>query len=300
MIQAVKKVKLPLDDKIYYSIAYSFIIIMAIFVLLPLLNILASSFSSPAAVNAGRVVLWPVDWSLEGYKKIFTNQRVWIGYRNTFFYTISGTLINITVTLFCAYPLSRRNLPHRSFFSFLFVFTMLFSGGLIPTYMQVRNLRILNTIWAMLLPGAMAVYQMIVTRTFIQSNIPAELLEMAQIDGCNDFRFFAQFVLPLSKPVIAVITMQYAVAHWNAYFDAFIYLSNRNLFPLQSFLREILIMNQMLSVDYVDPETAVAMQGLADLLKYSLIVVATVPILCVYPFIQKYFVHGIMIGSLKG
>jgi len=296
----VKKVKLPNDDKIYYTIAYSSVILLTFLVVLPLINIFASSFSSPAAVNAGKVVLWPVDWSIAGYIRIFSNQRVWIGYRNTILYTVAGTLINVSITLFCAYALARKGLPHKGFFSFLFVFTMLFSGGLIPTYMLVRDLRMLNTIWAMMLPGAMGVYQMIVTRTFIQSNIPAELLEMAKIDGCNDFNFFVRFVLPLSKPVIAVISMQYAVGHWNAYFDAFIYLTNRDLFPLQSYLREILIMNQMLAIDYVDPETAVAMQGLADLLKYSLIVVATVPILCVYPFIQKYFVHGIMIGSLKG
>ena len=208
--------------------------------------------------------------------------------------------MNVFVTMICAYPLARRGLPYKSFFSFLFAFTMLFSGGLVPTYLLARNLHLLNTRWALIIPGAMGVYQMIVTRTFLVANIPQELLEMSQIDGCNDFRFFWSFVLPLSKAVIAVTAMQYAVSHWNSWFSAFLYLSDDKKYPLQMMLRRILVMNQIKASDYVDEETLVAMEGMADLLKYSLIVVATVPILCAYPFIQKYFVKGIMIGSLKG
>ena len=208
--------------------------------------------------------------------------------------------MNVFVTMICAYPLASRGLPYKSFFSFLFAFTMLFSGGLVPTYLLARNLHLLNTRWALIIPGAMGVYQMIVTRTFLVANIPQELLEMSQIDGCNDFRFFWSFVLPLSKAVIAVTAMQYAVGHWNSWFSAFLYLSDDKKYPLQMMLRRILVMNQITSSDYVDEETLVAMEGMADLLKYSLIVVATVPILCAYPFIQKYFVKGIMIGSLKG
>lgn len=208
--------------------------------------------------------------------------------------------MNVFVTMICAYPLERRGLPYKSFFSFLFAFTMLFSGGLVPTYLLARNLHLLNTRWALIIPGAMGVYQMIVTRTFLVANIPQDLLEMSQIDGCNDFRFFWSFVLPLSKAVIAVTAMQYAVGHWNSWFSAFLYLSDDKKYPLQMMLRRILVMNQIKASDYVDEETLVAMEGMADLLKYSLIVVATVPILCAYPFIQKYFVKGIMIGSLKG
>ena len=241
-----------------------------------------------------------MDWSLTGYEKVFATNEIWIGYGNTLFYTVVGTLVNVAVTLMCAYPLARRDLPGKSFFSFLFAFTMLFSGGLVPSYLLARDLHLLNTRWALIIPGAMAVYQMIITRTFLVANIPQDLIEMSQIDGCSDIRFFFSFVLPLSKAVIAVVAMQYAVGHWNSWFQAFVYLTDDKKYPLQMMLRRILVMNQVKATEYLDDETMIAMEGIADLLKYALIVVATVPILCVYPFIQKYFVKGIMIGSLKG
>lgn len=295
-----KKIEMPMDDKIYFTFAYLYIILLLIVVMYPVIFILSASFSSPNAVSTGKVVLWPVEPSLEGYTTVFKNPRVMIGYRNTVFYTVVGTLINVFMTLICAFPLARKKLPHRNFFTFLFAFTMIFSGGMIPNYLLMRDLNILNRVWVMLIPGAISVYSMIVTRTFFISTIPDELIEATQIDGCNDFRFFVQFALPLSKAIIAVISMQYAVGHWNSYFNAFIYLSDKNLYPLQIYLREILIQSKIDLSDIVDPEMAIAKQGLADLLKYSLIVVATAPILCIYPFIQKYFVQGIMIGSLKG
>lgn len=259
-----------------------------------------ASFSSSHAVTQGKVLLLPVDFSLAGYKQVFSYSRVYTGYRNTIFYTVVGTFINVFMTLICAYPLARKGLPHKGFFTFLFTFTMIFSGGLIPTYLVVKNVGMLNTVWALLIPGAMSAYQIIITRTFLMNTIPEELLDSTKIDGCDDFRFFTEFVLPLSKAIIAVISLQYAVRHWNSYFSAFIYITNRNLHPLQVFLREILILSQMDAEDYVDPETAVAIQGMRDVIKYALIVVATVPILCAYPFLQKYFVKGVMIGSLKG
>ena len=294
------KVHLSRDDRIFYGVSHFIVIFLTLIVLYPLIYILSCSFSSANAVSTGQVVLWPVDLSVMGYQKVFENARVWTGYRNTILYTALGTLINVSMTLICAYPLSRRKLPYKGFFTFLFTFTMLFGGGMIPTYLVMRTLGILNSVWVMVIPGAIGVTQMIVTRTFIQSTIPDDLLEASQIDGCNDIRFFFQFVLPLSKAVIAVIAMQYAIGHWNAYFNAFLYLTNSKLYPLQIFLREILILSKIDMSEIADPETAIAMQGMADLLKYSLIVVATVPILCVYPFIQKYFVKGVMIGSLKG
>lgn len=287
-------------DRRFYTIVNIILIFLTIIVLYPLLYILASSFSSASAVSEGRVFLWPVDFSLEGYKRVFEYRRVWIGYRNTIFYTLAGTVINVAMTLICAYPLARKGLPFKGPFTFLFTFTMMFGGGLIPTYLVVRSMGMVNTVWALLIPGAMSVYQMIIVRTFIMNTIPDELLESAKLDGCDDFRFFFQFVLPLSMAVIAVIALQYAVGHWNSYFDAMIYLNKEQLYPLQVFLREILIMSQMSAADFVDEETAVAIQGMADLIKYSLIVVSTVPILCAYPFLQKYFVKGVMIGSLKG
>lgn len=294
------KVQLSRDDRVFYAVSHCIVIFLTLIVLYPLIYILSASFSSAEAVSAGKVVLWPVNLSVMGYQKVFENSRVWIGYRNTIFYTLLGTLINVSMTLICAYPLARKKLPYRGFFTFLFTFTMLFGGGMIPTYLVMRNLHLLNSVWAMVIPGAIGVTQMIVTRTFIQSTIPDELLEAAQIDGCNDIRFFFQFLLPLSKAVIAVIAMQYAISHWNAYFNAFLYLTDSKLYPLQIFLREILILSKIDMSDIADPETAIALQGMADLLKYSLIIVATVPILCVYPFIQKYFIKGVMIGSLKG
>ena len=294
------RVRLSQQDKTYYSVVYTLVTLLTLIVLLPLTNVLACSFSAPEAVASGKVLLWPVNFSVSGYERVFNTDEIWIGYANTLYYTMVGTFVNVFVTMICAYPLARRGLPYKSFFSFLFAFTMLFSGGLVPTYLLARNLHLLNTRWALIIPGAMGVYQMIVTRTFLVANIPQELLEMSQIDGCNDFRFFWSFVLPLSKAVIAVTAMQYAVGHWNSWFSAFLYLSDDKKYPLQMMLRRILVMNQIKASDYVDEETLVAMEGMADLLKYSLIVVATVPILCAYPFIQKYFVKGIMIGSLKG
>ena len=294
------RVRLSRQDKTYYSVVYTLVTLLTLIVLLPLTNVLACSFSAPESVASGKVLLWPVNVSVSGYERVFNTDEIWIGYANTLYYTIVGTFVNVFVTMICAYPLARRGLPYKSFFSFLFAFTMLFSGGLVPTYLLARSLHLLNTRWALIIPGAMGVYQMIVTRTFLVANIPQELLEMSQIDGCNDFRFFWSFVLPLSKAVIAVTAMQYAVGHWNSWFSAFLYLSDDKKYPLQMMLRRILVMNQIKASDYVDEETLVAMEGMADLLKYSLIVVATVPILCAYPFIQKYFVKGIMIGSLKG
>jgi multiple sugar transport system permease protein/putative aldouronate transport system permease protein len=287
------------EDKVFYTFVYIFSFLLLLAVLYPMIFILSASFSSGRAISAGQVKFLPVEPGIEGYRAVFKDRRIPMGYRNTIFYTVIGTFINVAMTLICAYPLARKRLPHRGAITFFFTFTMLFSGGMIPSYILLRNLHMLNTVWAMWLPSAMSIYSMIVTRTFISSAIPEELLEATQIDGCSDVRYFFLFVLPLSKAAIAVIAMMYAVGHWNAYFNAFLYLTKQELYPLQIFLREILVMNQMQN-DIVDPETAIAMQGLADLLKYSLIVISSAPILCIYPFFQKYFVKGVMIGSIKG
>ena len=265
-----------------------------------MIYVLSSSFSSGAAISSGQVILWPVDLSLEGYKAVFSHRYIIPAYRNTIFYTVAGTIINLAITLTCAYPLSRKDFPLRKFFMGMFLFTMFFSGGLIPTYILISNLGFVNTIWAMLIPGALSVYNMILVRTFLTGNIPLELLEASQIDGCSDAKYFTAVLLPLSKPVIAVITLYYAVGHWNSYFNAMIYLSDMELYPLQLILRQILVASQINLSDMVDVESMVAKQGLADILKYALIVVSTVPILCMYPFIQRYFIKGVMIGSVKG
>lgn len=287
-------------DKVFYTVVTILLAIFTLLVLLPLLFIIAASFSSSSAVTSGKVLFWPVDFTLEGYEAVFRNKDIWIGYRNSLIYTVVGTVFNLGVTMLAAYPLSRRELPFRGVFTFLFTFTMFFGGGLIPSYINIRNLGLVDSFWVMLLPGAMSVTNMIIARTFIQSNIPDELLEAARIDGCSYSRFFFQIVLPLSKAVLAVLALYYAVGHWNSYFNAMIYLSTRSKFPLQIFLREILVVNIIDSSMVIDPVLLEAKQGLADLLKYSLIIVASLPVLIAYPFVQKYFMKGVMIGSLKG
>lgn len=302
MSESVKKNKIGMsrDDKVYYTFTHIILIFLLLIVLYPLIYIISSSFSSPNAVAAGRVVLWPVDFSLEGYTAVFKNKDVLTGYGNTILYTVAGTCVNLLFTLIAAYPLSRKTLPGRRWILVLFTFTMIFTGGMIPSYILLRDLHILNTRWAMILPGAISVYNLMITRTFMENSIPGELLEAARIDGCNDALYFFKIVLPLSKAIIAVLVLFYAVGHWNAYFNAFLYLNKREEFPLQIILREILIANSIDTSLVVDPEAAAAKQGMAELLKYSLIIVSTVPVMCLYPFVQKYFVQGVMIGSVKG
>lgn len=294
------KIRLSQGDRVYYGISYAAVILLLLVVLYPLVYVVSASFSSPSAVSSGKVVLLPVEFSTLSYQSVFRYQNVWIGYRNTLFYTLAGTLINVSLTMLCAYPLARQSFQGRRFFTLLFTFTMIFSGGMVPTYLIVSSLGLLNRVWAMLLPGAMSVYNMIVARTFIKSSIPGELLEASQIDGCSDARYFISVVLPLSKAVMAVITLYYAVGHWNAYFSAFLYLHDKNLYPLQIFLREVLIQNTFDASVLYDGDAVVQRQGLQELIKYSMIVVSTVPILCLYPFVQKFFAKGVMIGSLKG
>lgn len=308
MSMALKKGKetiLPIDafqtrgDRIFHIVNYTLIASVVLIVLLPLINVLASSFSSAHAINSGRVYLWPVDFEFTGYEKVFQYPHVWRSYCNTIFYTVAGTAINIIMTLIAAYPLSRRNLPFRGFFMFLFIFTMLFNGGMIPTYLVMRQIDITDKVWSILLPGAVSVYYMIIARTFMHS-ISEELYEAANIDGCSDFRYFFSIILPLSTTMISVLTLYYAVGHWNAYFNAFLYLINRDLMPLQIILREVLLSVEINAESISDAESMQALAGMSDLLRYSLIVVSSAPILCLYPFLQKYFVKGIMIGSLKG
>ncbi|MCT1401205.1 carbohydrate ABC transporter permease [Paenibacillus sp. p3-SID867] len=287
-------------DRIFVALIYAFLSLILIIVAVPLIYILSSSVSSPQAVVSGKVWLFPVDFTLDGYKAVFQNPQIGVGYMNSLFYTVVGTAINVSLTIMFGYPLAKRTLYGRHFFMIVLVITMMFDGGLIPYYLLVKDLQLLDTRWAMILPGAMGVIQVIVARTFFQTTIPDELSEAAELDGCSDIRFILSIVLPLSKPIIAVMTLMYAVGHWNAYFDALIFLRSPDLFPLQIILRNVLILNtvdpsMMANVDQVQ-----AQQGLKDLLKYSLIVVASAPVLIIYPFVQKHFVKGVMIGSLKG
>ena len=288
-----------LGDKLFYAACYLITALFMLAVLYPLVYILSASFSSADAITSGRMWLYPVDFSLVGYRYILKYDAIWLGYRNTLFYTFAGTLINVAMTMTCAYGLSRRGMRGRRFFTMLFTFTMIFSGGMIPNYLLMKNLKILNTVWCMLLPGAISAYNLIVAKTFIENSIPGDLLEAARIDGCSDVRFFFSIVLPLSKAILAVLLLMYAAAHWNAYFNAFLYLTDKRLYPLQIFLRQILVQSNM-SADMLDPEAMAQMQTLQQILKYAVIVVSTAPMLCLYPFVQKYFRQGVMIGSIKG
>ena len=295
-----KRVKSSKTDRLFDIINNSCLLLAFIVVLYPLLYIIACSFSTSLAIYSGKVWIWPVGFNLVAYREIFEYKPVLTGYVNTFFYTSLGTMINVICTIMAAYPLSRKDLVGRNLIMFIYTFTMVFNAGMIPTYLVIRNLGMLNTRWAMLIPQAVGVYYVIITRTFFQQNIAQDVLDAARIDGSDDIRFLFMIVLPLSGAVIAVITLFYAVFHWNAFFDAFIYLNERRLYPLQIFLREILIMNQIDAGMIVDPKAMREMEDLRELLKYALIIVSSVPILLLYPFIQKYFIRGVMLGSIKG
>lgn len=287
-------------DRLFLLGIYLFLTVVLIVVLFPLIFIISSSFSSPQAVVSGKVWLFPVDVTLEGYKAVFRNPQIVSGYLNSLYYAAIGTTVNVALTVMLAYPLARKTFYGRNFIMVLLVITMMFEGGLIPYYLVVKNLHLLDTRWAMILPGAMAVFQVIVARTFFQTTIPDEIAEAAELDGCSDIRFITSMVIPLSKPILAVLTLMYAVGHWNAYFDALIFLKSSDLFPLQIVLRNILILNSIDPTMVSNVDQMLAQQGLKDLLKYSLIVVASAPVLIIYPFVQKHFVKGVMIGSLKG
>ena len=294
------KIKNPMEDRILYFVGYTVIILFLLVILYPIIFIISASFSEGSEVQLGRVYLWPVKPTLEGYRAVFSHRNIMTGYRNTILYTLGGTLINVVVTVLCAYPLSRRDMPMRGFFVFLFVFTMFFGGGLIPTYLLVNSLGMVNTFWALLIPGAMSVYNMIITRTFFQNGVPHELLEASQIDGCSDARYFFSILLPLSQAVISVISLYYAVAHWNSYFSALIYIRDKQLQPLQLILRSILLSTRVSLNEFEDPDLLEGKIGLEFLVKFALIVVSSAPIMCLYPFVQKFFAKGVMLGSVKG
>lgn len=288
------------DDKVFSVVNYFLLTLGLVIWLYPLIYIVSSSFSSVDEVVTGKVRFLPVDFSLEGYKAVFKSSKIWSGYLNSFVYMTVGTLINLFVTLLAAYPLSRRDLKGRNAIMMFFTFTMIFDGGIVPTYLVVSKLGILDSIWAMVLPGAMSVYFMIIARTFFQNTIPVELQEAAELEGCNTPQLIWHVILPLSKAIIAVLVLFYAISHWNSYFNGLIYLKTEDKYPLQLVLREILIRSEQNASMIKDAVLMEQSEGLKQLLKYSLIVVSSLPVLCIYPFVQKYFVKGVMIGSVKG
>ena len=288
-----------LSDRIFHALVVIISILVAIVILYPLWFVIIASISNSDMVNQGKVTFWPVDIRFYGFQQIFQDARIWVGYRNTIFYVVVGTLLNIIVTMPAAYALSRPDFKASNAVMLYFVFTMYFSGGLVPTYMMVNSLKLINTPWILLIMVLINTYNLIIARTFIQNTIPNDLFESAPLDGANHFRTFWSIVLPLSKAIISVEILYYAVFHWNDYFNALIYTSSPEVQPLQMVLRRILLQNEAFASGNGGVQGGYA-QSSADQVKYAVIIVSTVPILCVYPFVQKYFEKGVMIGAVKG
>ncbi len=291
-------------DIVFGVINYILLLAIMVITIYPLYFIIIASVSNAHSVALGEVWFWPKGFNLNAYIDVFKEKSIWTGYFNTIVYTALGTLINLAVTIPCAYALAKKRLIGRNVIMGIFIFTMYFSGGMVPGYLLVKNLGMLDTIWAMIIPGAVSVYNMIITRTFFASSIPEELYEAAKIDGCSEFRAFFTIALPLSAAIIAVMALYYGVGHWNEYFNALIYMSNQDKFPLQLVLRNILIMNQNInmtqSMTAEQAEYMAQQAQLAEAMKYAVIFIASFPVLAAYPFVQKYFVKGVMIGAVKG
>ncbi len=290
-----KRKKITKFDIILYSIS----VILLIIILYPIYFVVTASFSEPAAVASGNVWLWPKGFTLEGYTELLKHKEIWIGYKNTILYTAAGTAIGIFVNITAAYTLSRKDFVGRKFFMLLFVFTMFFNGGLIPTFLTVKRFGLYDNFLVMVLPFSVSAFNIIVARTFFQNSIPSSLWDQARIDGCGNVRYFVQIVVPLSKAIISVLGLWIAVGQWNSYFNALIYLKSSSLHPLQLILRNILITNNMQTALGSGEAAQIALRR-ANLMRYSVIVVSTLPIMCVYPFVQKYFNKGVMIGAVKG
>jgi putative aldouronate transport system permease protein len=286
-------------DRAFMVSVYLLLGVFLLVVLLPLLNILASSFSSPAAVSSGRVLFWPVDFSLKGYAAVLRNDQIVRGLLNSVIYAGAGTVLSLMLTVAIAYPLSRPDLFGAKALTRFIVFTMFFAGGLIPTYLVVQSLGMLDTRWALIVPNAVGVWQVLIARAYFSSAIPDELIEAAQLDGASDMRILWSVVLPLCKPMLAVVALMYAIMQWNSYFDALIYLKSDDLYPLQLVLRNVLVLDTQTSSG-MDASQMLERRQMADLLKYSLIVVSTVPALVVYPFVARHFIKGTLIGAVKG
>ncbi|WP_242879819.1 carbohydrate ABC transporter permease [Eisenbergiella tayi] len=289
--------KKSIGEKAFDVLMYGCIGISILLILYPLYFILIASISDQNLVANGRVFLIPKGIQFGGFKRVFENDLLLSGYRNTILYTALGTVVNMVLTIPAAYALSRKDFLPRRVLMFLFVFTMYFSGGLVPTYLLMKDLRLLNTIWVMIIPFAVNVTNLIIARSFFESSIPDELLEAAVMDGCSNTKFFLHIVLPLSKAILAVITLYYAVQHWNEYFNALIYLKDTALYPLQLVIRDILVMNQKASASASAASSAVQ---IAEQVKYAVILISTVPVMIFFPFVQKYFMKGVMIGAVKG
>ena len=292
------------QDVVFDVVIFILLTLIFLIVAYPLYFVIISSFSDPVAVAGGKVTLYPVGITLDGYAKVFKTSEVMRGFANSLLYTFTGVAVNLLCTLPTSYALSRKDFPLRNPITFFYMVTMFVGGGMIPSYLVIKNTGLLNTMWALVIPGAVGVYNMIVARTFFITNIPLELMEAAKLDGCGNTRFFISIVLPLSGAIIAILFLYYGVGHWNSYFSALLYIDDREKWPLQLELRNILLQNSvnmtkttMTAEELAEKERQ---EALKEMMKYSLIIISSIPVLIIYPFVQKYFVKGVMIGSVKG
>jgi putative aldouronate transport system permease protein len=292
------KIKRSRSDLIFDIVNIAICVIIFLLVLYPLVYVISASFSSPMAVLQGRMVLWPVEPRISAYTDVFKHQEIMAGYRNSLMLVVFGTATNIVMTFFGAYILSRKDLFGRNFLTMMFALTMFFGGGMIPTYLVVRNVGLIDSMWALILPSAISMYNLVVMRTFLQTAIPDSLVESAEMDGASQLYIMFRIILPLSQSIIAVVCLFYGVAHWNQYFQALLYLTSRDKYPLQMILREILLLSQV--QDLVDTQGFAEQVLQGEAIKYALIIVASVPVMIVYPFIQRHFVKGVMLGAIKG
>ena len=299
-----KAIKRSKSDVIFDGVIFVILTFILLIVAYPLYFIIISSFSSPEKVSSGQVIFYPLGFTLEGYKKVFENDQVITGFINSLIYTTVGTCINLLLTIPTAFALSKRKFQGRKFVTIFYMITMFIGGGMIPTYLVVQKLGLLDSMWALILPGSLSVYNMIVARTFFQQNISEELYEAAELDGCGHGRFFFNIALPLSKAIIAIMVLYYGAGHWNSYFYALLYMQTEEKYPLQLVLRSILVQNSaQLSqtvVSAAQQEALKKQQEAVELMKYSLIIISSIPVLILYPFIQRHFTKGVMIGSVKG
>lgn len=290
-------------DRHFDKINIALVLLITIIIVYPLVYVLSASISDPVAVNAGRVWLWPVDITFDGFKEVFSNENIWTGYKNSIFYTVTGTLFTLIVLIPCAYALSRPEVMGKKYLMWFILFTMMFNGGLIPTYLLIDKLGMVNTIWALLIPGMLGAWNITVSRSFFQTSIPRQLIESATLDGASEWKIFLKVVIPLSLPIISVMALFRGVGIWNQYFNALIYIRDRDLYPLQLILREILVLSQT-SINTVSSSAGGAdsltdLINLASLIRYAVMIVSALPLLIAYPFVQKFFVKGILIGSVK-
>ena len=294
------KIKESFGDRVFNITLFIFLTAAMLVVLFPLYFIVIASISDPVLVQSGEVLFWPKGITFEGYKMIFQDSSIWKGYGISLWCVVVGTIINLFFTIPAGYALSRKDLPGKKFFMLFLTFTMFFGGGLIPTYLLVKDLGLINSLWSLVLTDAVSVINIIIVRTYFQTNIPEELYEAAQMDGCSEVKTFFKIAIPLAKPIIAIMVLYYGLGQWNQFFKGIIYIQDENLYPLQLVLRNILVQNTSTAGATMNTDTFLAQQRLAELIKYGVIIIGSLPPILAYPFVQKYFEKGVMVGSVKG